>query len=236
MKQALFTITFLLMFSSIFAQKEVFFSDTSRDSISISKLEGIQFGVSFLPTYTTPIIEFGYFRELKLSKTISLTVKGSLENIIYKRNHYKVYISALMDSVVGDEKTDTKSDFQFSLSLEPRWYFNYVKRHLNGVKTDLNSGWFLGMPVKFRSSIFSPQNFFIPQTGYNDLFSPSISVTLLNNEVTVSPQVGYRYALSKKLFIETSVKYSLHIHPVTNIRGFENINFPYLNLNVSYCF
>jgi hypothetical protein len=174
-------LTFFIYISilGISAQKEVYFADKIRDSISISSLKGVSASISTGDVQTISSLTFQYFNELKLNGTTSLTLGAGIINSVYIKSisypdggYY--YSSPVIEYGYG---------IQFNVFAEPRWYFTYKNRYLKGAKTTLNSGWFIGLPLELNTSVLNSDKPFNPH-------------------LLVAPTIGYRYALSNKLFIE----------------------------------
>jgi len=174
-------ISFLLFYLSITlsAQKEVYFADKVRDSVSISSLRGVSISLSTGNIETMYNFNIQYFNELKMSSASSLILGAGVINSKYIKSVYTYQDNSTLPVF----EYDYGYGIQFNIFAEPRWYFTYQNRYMKGAKTALNSGWFLGLPVELNSSVLNSKKKF--------------SVNLL-----VSPTVGYRYALTNKFYIE----------------------------------
>ncbi len=225
MHTKLFFIFLFLSTTTLMAQ-EVYFNDTPSDSIKISKLDCIHLGISsFSRNNMLPIVSVGYFRELRLSNTIGLIIDTNIKNVLTTMktsissisvDGYMQFNSVFVDAIHG------------SFSIEPRWYYAYKNRYLNGKKTVLNSGWFVSLPINYESGSLN--------NDFPNDFSIEIPFGILvGNYISASPQIGYRYALSDKLLCEASLKYSIEIY-TSNVPFIENSNKGYLNYKIGYCF
>lgn len=193
MKQFLVTIIFLLIVSlRVSAQKEVYFNSTHTDSISIKSLQGVNIGIGLLNGFV------GYEKERKLSNNCSLIFSGTA--IISRYSHVSYYVDSLTQHKYQGKIT---YDYGVSLSVsaQPRWYFDYIKRYQRGADTRLNSGWFLGLPITL-------------QTTELDLKEP------FDVMISLSPIVGFRKAFSRKFFLEgtTGVGIMNNIFDTSNLR------------------
>lgn len=204
MKRILFTITLLLVtiFAS-FAQKETFFADKTSAPVSISNLQGITAEVE-MKVYKNSIssailfpVKISYFNEIKLGKTTSVLFSGGITGL-----------RSMLDYTIRpyDPITQTGGDIfdlkyglglQLSVAAEPRWYFNYKDRVMNGRNTRLNSGLYFGMPVELTTT---PLNSKVP----------------LQLSLNLKPTIGYRYAITNKMFVEASTGVSFTILHLKN--------------------
>lgn len=211
MKQILITLffQFFLLFG-IFAQKEVYFTSTPKDSIKVQSMHGIEIesGISLyklfnpydsndnsfgVPLYT------GYFNEKRIAPSWTLITRIGLNHNFGNLAHYKIVKDSvpINDSIhyFNAQKLDHyKFEYQLNLGIviEPRWYLGYKNRYLSG-NTKLNSGWFLSLPLSVSTNLI---NTYKPDI-YNGLLSYK---TLCSYGVT--SVVGYRQAISKQWFLE----------------------------------
>jgi hypothetical protein len=227
MKTLVFSL-FTLFTLSINAQNELYFSNTPSDSIKISKLDCSHLGISsFSRNNMVPLVSIGYFRELRLSNTVGLIIDTNIKNVLTTRDDFinspgvnTEFKSSFIDAIHG------------SFSIEPRWYYGYKNRYLNGKKTVLNSGWFVSLPINYESG--SLNDIYPRDMGYGYSLEIPLGI-LLGNYISASPQIGYRYAFSEKLLCEASLKYSIEIY-TSNEYLSENSNTGYLNCKIGYCF
>jgi len=196
---------------NVSAQKEIYFSDKPRDSVSIVGVRGIQLTTLLTSTQTGVSfpVSIGYFNELKSGNTTSFILSANIgvtkAVISYKR---------ILDSngiYIGSDFTYGYG-FQLNVKAESRLYFDYQKRYETGKTTKLNSGWFLGLPVEINTNPFTSYSPF----GLN---------------LKTGPSLGYRGALSNRLFIEGAIGGSL------NLYSFHYLQLtPDFNLKLAYIF
>lgn len=182
-------LVFLFVFES-YGQKEVFFEEENKQ-ISVQTLQGLELSysspmikrVNFL-RYDYGSIFISYTHENKLTKSLSLNKSLGLYNDF----------QALFD------ESEHLNGLIYNLSLggliEPRWYFNNQNRYLSGKSVELNSGWFLSIPITFQ--------FYIAGSPYpgqsNWYFYESIPIIC-----RARLAVGYRHAFSSRFFMEGSL-------------------------------
>ena len=190
MKRILFSIgLFALILFEAQAQKEVFFTSKSSDSISITSFNGLRIGSNFYISSGGSYIPIrvGYFDELKLGATSSLILSGdllgsrSVKSIVSNNN--AIGYSYNQQFIYG-------FGLQLSVTAEPRWYFDFKNRALREYKTNLNSGFYVGLPIELFSNVI---NF-----GYQ-----------LQLNLFTTPSLGFRYAITNKIFVEANVGLAL---------------------------
>jgi hypothetical protein len=172
-------LTILLAIFSLhaFAQKEVYFADTSTVNKKVQSLQG--FELNAIPNILDNDLKYvfgdhfnisgyvGYFYEMPIAKTWS---------IIYTAGIHNVYFNNI---VFIDEYTYSyKKDYKVipHIGIEPRWYYTFNKRFEEG-KTNLNSGWFLGCPV-------------------------SLEYPFSALQIHINPSIGFRQSLTNHIFLE----------------------------------
>ena len=157
------TITALLLLSSftaLFAQQEIFFDNTPKDSISIKSLQYFQVEARNIvrSNLTFPVM-IGYAAENKITKSIALITSANIVGGAY----YK------------PENLFTRTQGQFGtnilLNADLRWYFGFKHRYITGHNTLLNSGWFVSAPIELSTStlFLEPMKLnltVIPSIGY----------------------------------------------------------------------
>lgn len=193
------------------AQRVQYFSNVSKDSVAVQSLQGIDLSVGLGQN-----AQLGYFNELKLGRTFTLTFSG---NVIMARVPVS-YDFVSVDSTgnyFGGEISNINygAGFLLGASVEPRWYFDYIKRSVNFRNTKLNSGFFLNMPVSVTTGLINPSK----DLPYGSNF--------FNLNPLIEPGIGYRYAIGKNFFLESVVSariYGLHLGrfyfaPNLKIRG-----------------
>lgn len=154
--------------------------------------------------------------ESRLSNTIALKSSFGLEN----------------DFTVGDHYEGTGFILQPLLSLEPRYYYNLLKRNSKGKNTSYNSG-----------------NYFAIKTVYH----PDWFVINLDDNVTktadlaIIPTWGVKRQVASHFTFETAIGFGLRKvylkdgftnGNVQNVDGARQSNqyVPYLNLGIGYVF
>ena len=197
----MFTIAF-----NISAQKEVYFADKAKDSVSISGLHGLQFSTTVYSPITAMPIGIGYLQELKLGRETSLLLSGNIEGRRVVKSMTPIYDS------YGTFKYLHTFDIRGYVQIEPRWYFYYQERYMKGKNIKLNSGWYVGLPA----SLSTPYLF----TAYRFQISWEAALSL-----------GYRYALSKTVFLEANASCGVS-KPYNKIY----IETPTLNIKAAYIF
>jgi len=194
------------------AQKEVYFADKVKDSISISGMQGIivnpyvklsSIGIN------VPVI-IGYFRELKLGSTTSLTFYG---NIIGAKTVKSLNNILDENGYITDQNIIYELGISLDIEAEPRWYINYKDRYLYGKNIKLNSGWFVGLPTGIYTN---------PMT--------SVYPFVLN--IKTAGSFGYRYAFSNNFFVEPSANLGIGLYSFKYLSTLT----PYLSLKAAYTF
>jgi len=214
MKQVLVTIALLFIsYLSVSAQKEVYFNTAKPEDIKVESMQGIDIESSFSPisiinnlTYQSKSGSFplsiGYFNEKRIASCWTLTTR-----IWFNNNFIKIpqYISdndpANFNDTMYYSTSQTIDSYKFvyrlylGISIEPRWYFSYKNRYTMG-RANLNSGWFLSLPVSIGVTIINTykqpvSEYWSKQTNYGGL--------------VFSPVLGYRQAISNHLFLEGDI-------------------------------
>jgi hypothetical protein len=173
------------------------------DTVSVTPLQGIYGGFGLISQGSEGVkttLNVGYLNELKLGRTTSLILSGSLLNSLY--SIYTLPPFSVFDSY--------GYALQLSVGIQPRLYINDYAGQFAAIKTTLNSGWFISLPFEINSSILSNSNPFRPS-----LF--------------LGAAVGYRYAVSKKVFLEATGGLG-----TTYLNLIYFITTPYLNLKACY--
>ena len=177
MKKIQLTTFFLCCFLNLFSQKEVYFESNEEKAISISSYKSIETSIGSIVNSSgfTGGFTIGYFTETKIARFTSLIWGVKAINSIYR-----TYLIPTSNATF-----DTKYGFQIALLAEPRCYLNYKKRVLLQKTTQLNSAWFISMPLEISSSyIFS-----------NEPFSPYIKTPI---------NIGFRGVFNSNLLWECS--------------------------------
>jgi hypothetical protein len=183
MKRKIITFIFLLSITAGYSQKEIYFSSSKEDSISISSLKypEIEIASNFNEYGLSTSFNAGYFYEIKLTKKTALLTGLNVINSIYS---YYPDLNNLNDM-------KRKYGLQLGVRAEPRWYIDYKSRVINAKNSKLNTSWYLGLPTTLA-------------TNYISLGSD------FNFNMTSSFVAGFRYAFSEKLFIDTSAGFGIY--------------------------
>jgi hypothetical protein len=214
-KLLIVSVSFLFFFClSASAQKEVYFSDKSRDSVSISAIQGVQIGATLSSDYeglNVPV-SIGYFNELKLGYTTSLILSGNISMVKALSSFSTTYItndygSYYVSNIVYEPA------IELAIKAEPRWYFSYQNRYVKGNNIKINSGFFLSLPCEISTN---PLTKFYP-------FQLNLST---------AASFGFRYAITNNFFIEPAANLGIGLY---NFRYFSTIT-PYLSLKAAYTF
>ncbi len=199
MKQLIvcFSFAFFILLS-VNAQKEVFFSTISRDSVSISNTQGVFIDFAALPGGVGGSFELGYFNEKRMTNTTSLILGGNI--------YFGKYVKSVIYSGYSDSNSFSRPIYDYgygmglSASAEPRWYFMYKNRYEKGRNVKLNTGCFVGLPLDLNT---------------NTLFADSTHFEL-NSQLT--PVLGYRVGFSKHFFMETSLGIGVSLFHLPGLR------------------
>jgi len=212
MKKLFLLLVFFQVSVTLFSQKEVYFADKPRDSVSISPIQGIQISprISFGTLGLNIPVGLGYFNELKLGSTTSLILSGNIQavkaiksfSIITDYNGY--YTGADIVYQTG---------IKLAVEAEPRWYFDFKNRYMTGKNTKLNSGFFLSLPCEISTN-------------------PLAKTYPFQIHLTTSASFGYRHAFSDKFFIESSANLGITL---SDFKYFSTVS-PYLGLKAAYTF
>lgn len=214
MKKLFFFLVLFQISASLFSQKEVYFADKSRDSISISAIQGIQIGATLSSGYDGLRVpaSIGYFNELKLGSTTSLILSGNISLVKAVKSVTTTYITNDIGSYPVSNIVYEPA-FELDIKAEPRWYFSYKNRYLTGKDTKLNAGFFLSLPCGISTN---PLTKFYP-------FQLNLST---------AASFGYRYAFANNFFIEPAANLGIGI----NFIKVSSPLTPYLSLKAAYTF
>ncbi len=199
MKRILFALSVICVSFANVVAQE----NSTADSASVVNLQGIYAGFGLVTHGSAGIkttFNIGYLNEIKLGRATSLLVAGSLLNSLYQI--YSTYPYSSPQS--------TGYALQLSAAAQPRLYVDYYKRQPDISSTLLNSGWFISLPLEINSSILTSTYPF--------------TVSLF-----VGASVGYRYAVSRSMFLEVNGGLGTTYY---NLAYFQTT--PYLNLKACY--
>ena len=215
------TITVLLLLSSfttLFSQQEIYLDNTPKDSISIKNLKGIELEyngifntheiISYLSYDTNQSImtrnefKFNYFQEFKLLPSLGIIAKGGF----YLIPSRKPILDSAYYSNMQNVKFENVIYAGLQLSFEPRWYIGHKTQYLKG-KGALNSGWYVSLPTE--ALIFKTSD-------------------VSRIACYISPCLGFRQAISKKIFLEGSFGYTFST-------SYFLTSEPSASLKIAYC-
>ena len=245
MKQFLFTILLILSsYLSVSAQKEVFFDTLKVKDIKVQQMQGIEIGSGLYPPNIFMILSAGlkentipitisYFNEKRIASTWTLISRIKLQNNL--SNSPVFTYDSINHSYEFSSNSPHKTTYSLELGveIEPHWYFGYKSRYQLG-KAQLNSGWYLSLPLQLSSTLIDTFKYPQPEN------------LIVNNNLanlTLSPTIGYRHSVSKQLFFEANLKlacstlnlYSINNH--VNVRYYPAFTlFPELNFKIAYTF
>jgi hypothetical protein len=224
-------VTILLVFAVVLhtsAQKEIYFSNLSPDSIKVQQMQGIEIGLALYPTKiimnlstsmkdnTIPIV-ISYFNEKRIASTWTLISRIKLKNNLSKSPVFTY------DSISHSYEFHSNSHYQTTYSLElgveiePRWYFGYKSRYQLG-KAQLNSGWYLSLPLQLCTTL-------IDTFKYPQPLNQFINYNLPN--LTLAPAIGYRQSVSKQLFFEANLKIAYSALYLYSIKNYVFVRYSY---------
>ena len=208
MKQVLITISSLfIILLSASAQKEIYFNTTKPEDINVNSMRGVEIGSTlityslFSPSYydksfAIPLY-MGYFDEKRIAQSWTLTSRIGLSHSFGNLSHYILFKDSMQmgDSIYHYNNTRIdhyKSEYSLNLgiSIEPRWYFGYKKRYQVG-KANLNTGWFLSLPLTAAVTLINTYKNVIYTDSYKSYCTFGLTGVL-----------GYRQAISKHWFLE----------------------------------
>ncbi len=124
----------------------------------------------------------GFQNERKYNNTKSLILSGRLD--VSRYSHPVYYLDSLTQRMY-QKRINYDTGICLTISAQPRWFFDYQKRYQRGADIRLNSGWFLGLPIEIRTSEL-------------DFKTP------FDIDISACPIIGFRQALSTKLYIEAA--------------------------------
>jgi len=237
MKNSILILVFSLLSISLFSQKEVFFNNLSMDSIKVKSMHGVEVRFSILPqVWAWGLFSFperfssgfytGYFNEKRIGNTWTLNSSIGLHNVIFKDIIWQKDSSGRVWGSYNNMKTNCA--FKIEAGIEYRWYFGYKQRCQTG-EARLNNGFYLSFPLLFQTTILNTPEPLLNQGWFPRYF---------NGCLIISPTLGYRQSISKRLFLESNIGIgsSLYISSYNNFEtGPPNLH-PYFNIKAAYIF
>ncbi|HEY5591639.1 MAG TPA: hypothetical protein VIK55_11550 [Paludibacter sp.] len=202
MKRILFSIAFLLIsVLNISAQKELIFENINAANIKVKSPQGIE--VNFIAGPFVPDgssfnsskapLYIGYFHEKSTSANWTFISTVGLYAEFGTRP-----VSKLNDSthvIYFDNTNKNTRGLSLGAGIESRWYLGKNERYKTG-KAQLKTGLFLSFPVSLKTTLLQT-----PEPLYNQGLFPSH----FNVNVSFTPTIGYRQAISDRFFLEGSL-------------------------------
>lgn len=238
-KNILFALLCLLSVEA-FGQKEVYFGASNPENLKVQSLKGVELQVGYnllsvfspqryyhqMPYYA------GYFSEKRIAPKWTLSYSVGLFGSRLKVPENEMVYDSISNSYYGTYNPNPDYQIVYSLGLkagiEPRWYWNYAKRAEIG-KAQLNSGWFLALPLSYEYNLFSTyKTDFVPTYNYQSY-----------GFMTLKPTIGYRQSISDNLFLEASLGYGVGLSLFRFNERFEVYTtsaFPEFKLKAAYTF
>ena len=251
MKQVLVTIAVLFScYLSVSAQKEVYFDTIKTENIKVTSLKGIEISLNVEPfTLINNILNVNtkeisiplhieFFNEKRILPTWTLITRIGLVNTLSSYYNF-IPIHDSIDNSYTYDPTNFRKIYSYSLAInlgiEPRWYWGYKNRVQMG-KANLNSGWFLALPVSLQMPLPIYLHTAMQVTPTYTVINKWIK-DYFNVYGSVSPTVGFRQAISNRWILEGSagLKVSSGFYDYSNYVGLmqPTIN-PELSIKAAY--
>jgi len=200
MKQTLATITFLMIsFLNGYSQKEIFFNNTPVKDIKVESLQGVEVNFTNTQSLSNKAIYIGYFNEKRISSEWTLNSTIGLYNVFGKRRILEL-INDSLNYYIATPNYKNIYTLALGAGIEPRWYWGYKNRFQSG-KARLNSGFFLSFPLSATTTLLQTPD---------PIFNPKWTPAFFNLNISFIPTVGYRQAVSERLFLEGSIGLGLY--------------------------
>lgn len=210
----------IIICTSIFAQKEVYFSTIKPDSIKVESLKGLEIQLSTEPIsliqnlnttpqrYSFPLY-VGYFSENRIAPSWTLTYRAGIQNNLGCYQDYKYHYDSIKGyynmNQIEAYKMVYYNNLEVSIGIDPRWYFDFKNKAILG-KANLNSGWFISMPLQ----ITLPLPIYLHTATVNQQPSRGIwPKEYFSINASLRPTIGFRKAISSKWFLEGSADLNL---------------------------
>ena len=231
-------IALLHLNSQLSAQKEIFFSTKSKDSICVESLHGISIGtgINLLSTiqnlianeklYSIPL-GVGYFNEKRIAPTITFVSSIGLNATFSQSRLYTKLPNGGYHYDFLDPHYTNSFSLDLGVGVELRWYWGYKRRYDAG-KAKLNSGWYLSLPISAGTKLIN--------TYKSDYFPNYINYVGLG----VGLGIGYRHAISRQWYLEGNVTLLGISTSLYSVHKKFNLSSPYINyptgisLNAAY--
>jgi len=201
MKQTLTTFTFLMIsFLNGYSQKEIFFNNAPSKDIKVESLQGLEINYSKEMDLSKTPIYIGYFNEKRISSEWTLNSTIGFYNVFGTRRTTQLITDSTGYSNFRSGPIMNIYTLALGAGIEPRWYWGYKKRFQSG-KAQLNSGFFLSFPLSVSTTMLQTPD---------PLFNPKWTPAFFNVNVSFIPTVGYRQAISERLYLEGSIGVGLN--------------------------
>ncbi|MDD4970406.1 MAG: hypothetical protein PHT07_13355 [Paludibacter sp.] len=224
MKQILILILIALFYigcPKIYSQKEADLSNPKSDDVKVESLKGFelrlipysngvflnQVGLFAVRPFSLSVYA-GYLNEKRIAPRWTLLLTAGLHNVI----NQSPVLRSIYDPVDHFNTRfgpDTKTNYSLLLEVgvEPRWYKGTKKWYKEG-NSQLNSGWFISFPLIFQTLILHTPEPYIGKSWFPEI--------LYSGSFILTPTVGYRQAISGRLFVEGSIGYGANVTVCTN--------------------
>jgi len=200
MKQTLSIIAFLMIsFLNGYSQKEIFFNNTPVKDIKVESLQGVEVNFTNTQSLSNKAIYIGYFNEKRISSEWTLNSTIGLYNVFGKRRILEL-INDSLNYYIATPNYKNIYTLALGAGIEPRWYWGYKNRFQSG-KARLNSGFFLSFPLSVTTTLLQTPD---------PIFNPKWTPAFFNLNISFIPTVGYRQAISERLFLEGSIGLGLY--------------------------
>ena len=200
MKQTLSIIAFLMIsFLNGYSQKEIFFNNTPVKDIKVESLQGVEVNFTNTQSLSNKAIYIGYFNEKRISSEWTLNSTIGFYNVFGKRRILEL-INDSLNYYIATPNYKNIYTLALGAGIEPRWYWGYKNRFQSG-KARLNSGFFLSFPLSVTTTLLQTPD---------PIFNPKWTPAFFNLNISFIPTVGYRQAVSERLFLEGSIGLGLY--------------------------
>ena len=189
MKKLSLVFITLLFVLAVHSQTEVYFS---RDTLKVKSLQGASVETNNFwelgrSSSFNSLLEASYFYELRLADRVSLFMDAGLNTSFRKSGSVTVPMFSQLGIFMG---------------VEPRYYLSLSQRK-SALRGGLNSGWYVGVPLRALTDVI-PESYYIYDGQTYDFVDSHFK---LGEYIKYSAgfNIGYRHALTNKLFIEGAV-------------------------------
>lgn len=199
MKKLIFPFLLFCGLASLHAQKEAYFTDEVKHTVSMQGIElnnELNYGLYLSPTQKYQInSSLQYFYEKALGKNFSIKLSGGL--LLQNGRVLKYFYDD--NGMWSNGEYHFEQSYNVSVQVEPRYYF-YLAQKKSENTAGLNSGWFVGLPVglwyQMSPSTYKSYNF-MTRNYDNEKYS-LIERLPFHGGINL----GYRYAFTNKWIVE----------------------------------